>query len=195
MTPEIPTCMRNLPLDKRGIPIPWFVADPVPGQEIDLRVACGKKREHAVDWNLSWCCGVPLGKYRVFIGGPLALANRGFSDWASHEACAVYAAQICPFLNGAMKKRPGKDYPEGTDLSLPGFVTQTLPVTCLYYVSARPGTIRRNPDGIFLPGKPSQMRFFKEGVEITHANALPLIVATLREQGFTDLDLKDAEIF
>ncbi len=45
-------------------------------------------------------CGAKMGKCITFIGGPLSIANRLFSDPAMHRQCALYALEVCPFLSG-----------------------------------------------------------------------------------------------
>lgn len=59
----------------------------------------------ALKRRLCWICGQPMGRHIAFIGGPLAVAQRQFSDPASHRDCGEYALTVCPFLASPMTER------------------------------------------------------------------------------------------
>lgn len=94
--PPLPPRIAKLPLDPRGYPIPWFVAD-VDGKR-DFRVADGAKRVRAVKERLCWLCGEKLGRYLAFVIGPMCAVNRNTSEPPCHRDCAEFAVQACPFL-------------------------------------------------------------------------------------------------
>jgi hypothetical protein len=43
-------------------------------------------------------CGDPLDYWMAFIGGPISMRTRCFTDAAMHLDCATYAIQTCPYL-------------------------------------------------------------------------------------------------
>lgn len=108
----LPPAVAALPRDPRGYPVPWFVAE-VDGRRDDLRIACAEKRTLAFHRRLCWVCGQRLERKSAFIGGPLAVTNRVFGDWCMHPVCAVASMSFCPFLNGDMRRRSGREKPDG----------------------------------------------------------------------------------
>lgn len=94
--PALPERVARLPIDHRGYPIPWFVAE-IDGKR-DFRVADGNKRVRAVRERLCWICGERLGAHLAFAIGPMSAVNRNTSEPPSHRDCAEFAAKACPFL-------------------------------------------------------------------------------------------------
>lgn len=94
--PPLPARFKHLPVDHRGYPIPWFVAE-VDGKR-DFRVADAGKRVRAVKQKLCWLCGEKLGRYLAFVIGPMCAVNRNTSEPPCHRECAEFAVQACPFL-------------------------------------------------------------------------------------------------
>jgi hypothetical protein len=95
----IPKPMRTLAKDRRGYPIPFIVMrdkDGRPHFTINDAQAVGKVARR----RLCAICGKRNPGPGWFLGGPLSfLSRRGaFLDPPSHEDCARYAAQVCPFL-------------------------------------------------------------------------------------------------
>jgi hypothetical protein len=93
----IPVFLSHLPL-YHGLPVPFtaMVVDGVP----DFRVVDPAKVVGCVQEKICAICGVRLGEFCSFIGGPLCKENHLFADPAMHEHCAEYAAKICPFVSG-----------------------------------------------------------------------------------------------
>lgn len=94
----IPPRMRNLPLDKRGYPIPYTVL--VEGGDVfftinreDLRMKCLREDRCPI-------CGTKLFRGRWFVGGPGSglLPNGSYRDPPMHDECAHYALKVCPWL-------------------------------------------------------------------------------------------------
>lgn len=94
--PELPTRIKRLPIDPRGYPIPWFVAER--NGVRDFRIADPVKRFKAVRDRLCWLCGEVIGVRLAFVLGPMCVVNRNTSEPGCHRECAEFAAQACPFL-------------------------------------------------------------------------------------------------
>lgn len=167
---DAPPALVRRPRTADGWPIPWFVAELTAGP-VDLRLACGHKRERAYHQRLCWVCGEPLSERIVFVGGPFSVLNRAFGDWASHPDCAVFSAQHCPFLNGRLARRGARAYPEGVQ-ALPGSVEGRAGPVALY-VTGWP--VRRAPEGIFRPGPPRYLHWYRHGQRVTEAEVRPVL--------------------
>ncbi len=174
----MPPAIARLPRDARGYPTPFFVAT-VNGERSDLRIADVAKRELCFKQDLCWVCGTKLEKLRVFVGGPCACHNRVFGDWASHVLCAEYALHVCPFLNGEMARRSGRDYPEQGRQSLAGHVDELPTLVGLYYTS-RP--TERTEEGHFLAGAPRWIWYYKDTVKVSTQEAAKLNAPWIAKQ-------------
>jgi hypothetical protein len=100
----LPERMRDLPMDERGYPVPWFVAW-VDGKP-EFRAMDGGKFLQAIQRKLCWVCGGKLGVRVVFVAGPMCGINRTSAEPPSHLECAEWSARNCPFLgNPRMVRR------------------------------------------------------------------------------------------
>jgi hypothetical protein len=100
----LPNRMRDLPVDARGYPVPWFVAwlDGKP----EFRAMDPEKFVAAIKRKLCWVCGEKLGVHVCFVAGPMCGINRTSSEPPSHIECARWSAKNCPFLiNPRMVRR------------------------------------------------------------------------------------------
>lgn len=100
MRPELtatPERIRRLPLDARGYPVPWFVQW-INGAP-DFRVMDGQKFARAIKERRCWVCGDVLGRYLVFVTGPMCALNRTNAEPPCHQDCAIWSAINCPFLS------------------------------------------------------------------------------------------------
>lgn len=120
--PVVPIRMRNLPVDERGYPVPWFVQwlDAPGGKPTDygvgvpdFRVVDARKYAIAVKQRRCWICGGILGKFMAFVIGPMCAINRISGEPPSHSDCAHFAAIACPFLTMPQMRRRENDKPEG----------------------------------------------------------------------------------
>lgn len=93
----LPYRMLHLPVDKRGYPVPWFVAW-VNG-EPEFRAMDPDKWIQAVRFKKCWVCGERLGRWMTFVAGPMCGINRTSSEPPSHKECAEWSARNCPFLS------------------------------------------------------------------------------------------------
>lgn len=93
---ETPAGIQAMPKDARGYPVPhtvkWINGEP------DFRVIDIDKWRHAVVHRECGVCGQQLGEQIAFVGGPLSMRNRLFTDLPMHQACAEYALKVCPFI-------------------------------------------------------------------------------------------------
>ena len=95
--------MRDLPLDDRGIPVPWFV-DWFSGKP-DFRVVDGRKLIEGWKRDLCWIFGKQLFAFRAWIVGPVSAINRCTGEPPAHPECARIALMHCPFLSNPDMKR------------------------------------------------------------------------------------------
>lgn len=108
--PDLPRYIQRLPVDKRGYPVPWFVAW-IDG-EPDFRIM----REEAIGdaWknDKCWVCGQRMGRFRAFAIGPMCVVNRVSAEPPSHLDCATFSIQACPFLTRPHMRRRTAGRPE-----------------------------------------------------------------------------------
>src|SRR6267378_1368837 len=131
----LPSRMQSLPIDERGYTVPWFV-DWI-GVKPEFRAMDPKKWIRAVKEKLCWTCGERLGRWMVFVAGPMCGINRTSSEPPSHLECARYSARNCPFLNNPEAIRR-VDEVIGADMSnAPGFaLTRNPGVTMLWITNS-----------------------------------------------------------
>lgn len=169
-----PKLMANLPIDKRGYCVPWFV-DWING-EPEFRAMDMRKFMAAINERRCWTCGNRLYGEEVFVIGPMCAVNRISSEPPNHRECALYAAINCPFLSkphmirredGLEKKQPAA-----------GVMIERNPgVTLLWFsrhhrlvdVKGRKGA----GDGIlFQLGRPFRVEWYTQGRAATRTEIL-----------------------
>jgi hypothetical protein len=91
-----PSRIARMAVDERGYPIPYFalVKDGVP----NLLVVDRDKWARCIIEKRCWVCGEKLDTLIAFVGGPMCMKHRVFSDAGMHRDCAEYAMQVCPML-------------------------------------------------------------------------------------------------
>jgi hypothetical protein len=184
---EIPERMRDLKIDKRGYPIPWFVGY-VDG-EADFRCMDGSKMGVAVRLKRCWQCGKPLGKFMTFVIGPMCIVNRNISEPPSHLACCEYGVRACPFLTQPRMRRNERHMPEEGTIAGIGIMRNpgvTALWTTLTYKAWRPST----GGVLFEIGDPEHVEFYAEGRRATRAeilasmeSGLPLLMEVAEQDG------------
>jgi len=102
--PPLPPRIACLPRTAQGWPIPYFVDRPADGS-IDFRVMHPQRMGMAIRKRLCWICGQSMGSYVAFVGGPLSIAQRQFSDPPAHRDCAEFALTVCPWLATGTHRR------------------------------------------------------------------------------------------
>ena len=114
--PLLPDRIGRLPLDRRGIPVPWFVSwrDGTPYFPVIDR----EKLKTAWAEELCWVCGEKLGSYRGWVMGPMSVIEGATPEPPSHHECAAFSACHCPHLS-----TPAAKYNETAD-PMPGHAPQ-----------------------------------------------------------------------
>jgi len=129
--PPVPSPMSHLPVDVRGYPIPWFVAELEDGTR-DFRVADADKRRRAVEDSLCWVCGKTLGRYQIFVLGPMCTVTRTTSEPAMHRECAEFSVKACPFLTLPKAQYRSANLPLGVEAPPGEFLTRNPGVSALW---------------------------------------------------------------
>lgn len=183
----IPKRMRGQRLSPEGFPVPWFV--PWVDGKPEFRGLDGEKFTVAVRHKRCWLCGEQLGKYMVFVIGPMCAVNRTTAEPPCHHDCAEYAVKACPFLTQPKMRRNEKDSPAGDAAGM--MIKRNPGVTCLW--TTEEYTIFKAKGGtgaLFRIGEPLEIKFYAEGRKSTFAElmhsidtGLPLLVAEAEKDG------------
>lgn len=108
--------LARRPLDPhRQLPMPYVQAVRADGS-CDFSVIDGDKTVQAARDRSCGLCGVRLGKWFAFIGGPKSVEARTFGDPPMHRDCATNALTLCPHL--ARRRVPRREAPSVIDLGL-----------------------------------------------------------------------------
>lgn len=184
----LPERMRNLPVDERGYPVPWFVAW-VDGKP-EFRAMDARKLRNAVKQRLCWVCGQGLGRWLAFPIGPMCSITRTISEPPSHRECAEWSIRNCPFLSNPQFVRNEDNMPAEAR-GPAGFGIKRNPgVTCLWmtreyeYFDDGRGAV------LFTVGKPEGVTWWREGRAATRAeveaaveSGLPILLDAARKDG------------
>jgi len=185
----LPATMRNLPLDDRFLPVPWFCEwfDGKP----DFRVMDPQKFKRALRDKLCWVCGQKLGINVCFVAGPMCGVNRTSSEPPSHLSCARWSAQNCPFLSIPKMVRREDDIVNNATLrenSAGIAITRNPGVAMLW--STREYEVFRVENGILIQmGNPTAVEWYAHGRPATRAEVdasieggLPSLLNLARQQ-------------
>jgi hypothetical protein len=191
---ELPDRMTGLPVNDQGYPIPYFVPYIDGGPE--FRGFDGEKMLICVRHKRCWLCGGPLGKFMVFVIGPMCAINRVSAEPPSHRDCAFYAVQACPFLTRPHMRRNEKDMPERREP--PGVMLRRNPGCSLLWTTLKYSVFK---DGrgraLFNVGNPERVEFFAEGRAATREEVVASIesgMTILREMAERDGSTAVAEL-
>lgn len=183
---ELPDRMQRLPIDERGFPVPYFV--PWIDGKPEFRGFDGEKMVICVRHRRCWLCGEPLGKFMVFVIGPMCAVNRVSAEPPSHRECALYAVQACPFLTQPKMRRNEKDMPE--HLEPAGLMLRRNPGCTLMWTTLKYSIFKDGRGGaLFNVGDPERVEFFAEGRAATREEVMASIdsgMPTLREMAERD---------
>jgi hypothetical protein len=197
--PPLPSRIAKLPVDRRGYPVPWFVAwvDGVP----EFRVADPEKVVRAVREHRCWTCGDILGSYLTFVVGPMCAVNRISSEPPSHRECAEFSAVACPFLSRPHMRRREAGMPEGVGPAA-GIPIQRNPGVALVWITKKYAIVRPREGGVlFRMGEPREVLCFAEGraatsdeIRASVDSGIPLLRAAAEQDGRRALrELNEAE--
>lgn len=180
--------MARLPRNKAGYVVPWFVGW-VDGQP-DFRVIRPDGVRDALRFDLCWLCGQHRGRFGTFVIGPMCAVNRVSAEPPSHQDCATYAAQVCPFLTTPSMVRREKGLPEHQAPA--GEMIRRNPGVALCWTS-RTWKSFALPDGGTLVdvGDPEAVEWWAHGRTATRDevlasidSGLPLLQESAAEEGF-----------
>jgi hypothetical protein len=180
--PEVPTTMRPLPIDWRGFPVPFFVAW-IKGSP-DHRVVEPIKLMRCVRDGLCWICGRPLIAPAVCVVGPMCGVNHVSSEPPSHEACARFSVQACPFLSRPHAHRREAGLPDVPLVEAPGAMLMHNPGMSLLWWTSRVeafkvGRVKGSHNLLFDIGDPLKVEWWTEGRPATRDEAEQAIVVGL----------------
>jgi len=187
--PNRPDRMKDLPLDERGFPVPWFVAwiDNKP----DFRIIRERGVAMAHNHQTCWLCGHTLGRYLAFVIGPMCGINRTSAEPPSHLECADYAARACPFLTRPMAVRDERGL-EGMKEPA-GVMIKRNPGVAMVWITRGYKPFRAPPNGVlFRIGDPTEIRFYTKGrrssraeIEESVNTGLPFLEKAAEQDGPT----------
>ena len=186
---DMPERIWALPRNKAGYPVPWFVAT-VDG-EPDFRVIRPGGVQLALYNRLCWVCGTPLipSEGVTYVIGSMCAVNRVSSEPPSHRACAVYAAQRCPFLANPHMRRRTTTLPDGR-VSPAGQMLERNPGVALVWRTDRIVVMSVDNGVLFNVGEPLEVLWFAEGRQASRSevlasigSGLPLLEAEARKEG------------
>lgn len=185
---QIPDRLAHLDRDPRGYPIPWNVL------RADDGTAFFTVNDTARNWlalarKLCPLCGLRLGSFMWFVGGPLSAfhAHGAYADLPGHRDCIEFALATCPFL-------AVREYTHRIDVpnpeKLPARARVLLDET---QIATRPEVfvavccrwferLDRGPDMLphLRPRRPyTDWRCWRHGQRITDDEALPYLRAAL----------------
>lgn len=179
--PAPPDRIARLPVDKRGFPVPRFVA--LINGEPDHRLVNPPYMGQAVRFSQCWICGHKLGAFKTFLIGPMCTINRVSSEPAMHRECALYAVKACPFLSKPHMRRREAGLPADIVDPAGGFIKTNPGVMCVWTTKTVEAEIHSRGDGkqsyLFFFGDPIEMQWFTEARPATRDEILDAVTAGL----------------
>lgn len=176
--PPLPERMKDLKLDDRGYPVPWFV--PWLDGKPEFRAITAGRMVEAYNERRCWICGGVRGSYQAFVIGPMCAINRISGEPPSHRECAIYAARACPFLTRPYMHRRENDLPEGVKFNENHL--DRNPGVAMVWITK---TFRVIPlERLFEMGDPLEILYFCEGRQATRDEVIKSIddgITTLQE--------------
>lgn len=173
---ELPDRMKSLKINDEGYPIPYFV--PYVDGRPEFRGFDGERWMICVKHKRCFLCGEPLGKWMVFVIGPMCAVNRVSAEPPSHRECALYSVKACPFLTQPRMRRNEKDMPD--HLGPAGIMLRRNPGVTLLWSTFSYKPFRDGRGGVLLEvGDPERLEFFAEGRAATHDEIMASISSGL----------------
>jgi hypothetical protein len=187
--PNLPRRVERLPTDRRGFPIPWFVAwrDGQPHFPVVDAAKLG------VAWNedLCWVCGDKLGANRGWVVGPMSALEGATPEPPSHYDCARFSVCHCPHLATSTASFSAK-YAEAEGYAAQANVSKVRSgATAIWVTKGRGATPFRAGDGVLfgLDG-PERLEWYAGGraataIEVREAIAIawPTLQQTAEREG------------
>ncbi len=163
--PAAPLRILQLPVDKRGYPVPWFVS--WVENEPEFRAMDRDKFRRAIKEKRCWVCGELLGINLAFVIGPMCAINKISSEPPSYRECALYSVKGCPFLTKPQMVRRENDLPEGVRDNIAGVGIMRNPGVAMVWVTKSYRVIKVSNGYLLEVGDPIQVLCFAEGREAT----------------------------
>lgn len=193
----VPGRIEALPRDKRGFPVPWFVAW-VEGKPV-FPAADPDKMRQALKYEKCWVCGQRLGGYKAFVIGPMCCVNRLTAEPPSHFECAKFAVLNCPFMAQPLAKRTmGPD--EGL-VKPGGIMIDRNPGVSAIWVTKSFAIERDNGQPLWRIGPAHKVSFWAKGRPATRAElehsvvtGIPLLRKVAAQQGAQAMKALDRQI-
>ena len=189
--PYAPARIQRLPVERRGFPVPWFLAWDGQG-EPDFRFVHPARVVQALKRECCWICGEKLGRLKTFAIGPMCAINKVTAEPPCHLECARFAAVACPFLSRPLAKRGEVSEEDKRHSATPGFMIDrnpgvTLLWSCLRFKPWRPDV---GKGYLFDLGKPEKAEWYAHGRPATEAEVLdsiqtglPALIKLAQEDG------------
>lgn len=176
---SLPDRMKSLRVDHRGFVVPWFVAFDETSGTWEFRAMDSRKLVRAVREKRCWVCGEQLGRYLVFVAGPMCGINRTSSEPPCHRECALWSVSNCPWMNNPDAERRVDDVIGYTDDRRIGAIQRNPGIamlwTCRDYSIWKP-----QPNQVLITmGEPEKVEFFRCGKPATRAEVLASIESGL----------------
>lgn len=190
LRPELPSLtprIRQLPVDRRGYPVPWFVA--FVNGEPDHRIADGRKKVLAIQEKRCWICGDFLGRYLAFVIGPMCAVNRISADPPMHADCAEWSVKACPFLSRPHARR--REGGKSDAVEVAGHMIARNPGVSILWITKDLQLVQDGSGGIlFGIGAPQTITCYAEGrtatadeIRASFMSGLPLLQRVALDEG------------
>jgi hypothetical protein len=176
----LPRNMRELPIDVRGYPVPWFV--PWIDGKPEFRAMDIRKFVAAIRQKLCWVCGGRLGVNVCFVVGPMCGINRTSSEPPSHLECARWSAQNCPFLSNPRMVRREDEAINCAALreNSAGIAISRNPGVAMLWITRQFEVFTdENDRPLIQMGEPESVEWWAEGRTATRAEVLASIESGL----------------
>jgi hypothetical protein len=174
--PPPPPNIARLRVDKRGYPVPWFVAW-VNG-EPEFRAMDPEKIVTAVKQQRCWVCGQRRYGAGAFVIGPMCIVNRTSAEPPSHPECAEYSVRACPFLTKPQMTRREGGFAAPTCQPAGVMIERNPGVSCVW-VTPSFVVERVGKGNLFQLGDPIAWSWWAEGRTATRAEVLASIESGL----------------
>ena len=167
--------IAKLPHDKRGFPIPWFVA--WEGDKPLFPVMDPAKLSQAIRQDKCWVCGEKLGKYKTFVIGPMCCVNKITAEPPCHKDCAEFSAKYCPFLTRPKMRRvtTHDGYIDVPMKEAPGIMLAHNPGATALWTTRGYGVKRVHNGILFEIGPFETVEFWAKGKRATRAEVYEAI--------------------
>lgn len=178
LTPRI----AKLPVDERGYPVPYFVQW-FDENGIPTKRGVGKPDHRIMDITAfmdcvmngkCWVCGQPMGRNGVFVIGPMCAVNKNTAEPPSHQDCARWSVQGCPFLSNPDMVRREARMPVGSTEAAGMMIKRNPGVMALW--ASRTWKPYAVPGGFLIhTGEPISVEWWTRGRLATRAEVLDAI--------------------